>query len=124
MSAIRIVLADDAVELRQLIRVALTRDGRFDVVGEASNGREAIALADAYRPDAVVLDLAMPVMDGLEALPEILRVSPLTKVVILSGFDREDFADQALALGAHAFVEKGVEIRALGDRIVAVLDGG
>src|SRR5688572_3542827 len=104
---IRVVIADDTAEVRALLRYTLELDGRFLVVGQAGDGREAIAEVDAEKPDAVVLDLAMPVMDGLSAIEEILAVSPTTRIVVLSGFDARQMAEEALRRGAHAYLEKG-----------------
>jgi YesN/AraC family two-component response regulator len=87
-------------------------DSRLEVVGEATNGSEAVELAAAEQPDAVILDLAMPVMDGLQAIPLIKEASPDTKIVVLSGFDADRMAVRALKLGADTYLQKGV---ALGD---------
>jgi len=103
---LRVVVADDTADIRSLLRVILTRSG-FDVVGEAANGREAVAVAMAERPDVVLMDLAMPVMDGLEAIPLIRKDAPTTKIVVLSGFQREQMEAEARAAGADAYVEKG-----------------
>jgi CheY-like chemotaxis protein len=104
---LRVVLADDTSEYRQLLRLILEQDGRFVVVGEAADGAEAVRLTTAERPDALVLDLAMPVMDGLQAIPQVLAGSPDTSIVVLSGFARGQLDREALALGATAYVEKG-----------------
>ncbi len=104
---LRVVLADDTPEYRQLLKLILHQDGRFDVVGEAADGEQAVALAAAERPDAVVLDLAMPVMDGLEAIPLLKLGAPDAAIVVLSGFARGSLDGQALTLGASAYVEKG-----------------
>lgn len=104
---LRVVIADDTREYRLLVRVILEQDGRFEVVGEAADGEEAIAVASAELPDAVVLDLAMPVMDGLQAIPGIRAGAPEAAIVVLSGFARGRLDHQALALGASAYVEKG-----------------
>ena len=114
---LRVVLADDTAEYRLLLRLVLEQDGRFDVVGEAADGSAAVALAASERPDAVVLDLAMPVMDGLEAIPRIKGVAPGAAIVILSGFARGQIDGKALSLGADAYVEKGEAFA----RIVATL---
>lgn len=107
---IRVLLADDTADLRLVLRVFLEADGEFTVVGEAADGAEAVELAAAGRPDAVVLDLAMPVMDGLEAAEQIRTHSPSTKIVVLSGSDRERIAEVALARGASAYLQKGTEL--------------
>jgi len=104
----RVLLADDTPEIRQLLRIALELEGNFEVVGEAADGRQALDLADSHRPDAVILDLAMPVMDGLQAIPAIRRATPHTKILVLSGFTSEQMGREALAVGADAYLEKGV----------------
>jgi DNA-binding NarL/FixJ family response regulator len=105
---IRVVIADDAVGLRRLLRAVLTRQPGFEVVGEAGNGAEALVAVSRTRPDLVLLDLTMPVMDGLEALPRIIGLSPSTRVVVLSGFNAGQMEHEALALGAHAYLTKGL----------------
>ena len=82
----------------------LERDGRFEVIGEAADGNEAVAMVGSERPDALVLDLAMPGMNGVEAIPQILSTSPSTKIVVLSGF--AEMAPDVLHAGAHGFFEK------------------
>jgi DNA-binding NarL/FixJ family response regulator len=119
----RVVIADDVADLRMLLRVALEGASGFDVVGEAGDGLEAIEESRRHQPDLVVLDLSMPNLDGLEALPRILAVSPGTRVVVLSGFAARRMADAALAAGAVAFLEKGdifqvaQELRRLADTV-------
>jgi YesN/AraC family two-component response regulator len=110
-AALRILIADDAPDIRLLLRMYLT-DTRLEVIGEATNGAEAVEMAGIEKPDAVILDLAMPVMDGLEAIPLIKQASPATKIVVLSGFDADRMAERALGLGAETYLQKGV---ALGD---------
>ena len=109
--ALRVLIADDAPDIRLLLRMYLS-DSRLEVVGEATNGAEAVEMARGEQPDAVILDLAMPVMDGLEAIPHIKNASPATKIVVLSGFDADRMAERALGLGADTYLQKGV---ALGD---------
>ena len=110
---IRALVADDSADTRALIRASLLGFGDFEVVGEASNGAEAIELAAEHEPDVVILDLAMPVMDGMAALPEIRRRSPSSRIVVFSAFNRQDLRDDAARLGAHAFSVKGIDPRAL-----------
>jgi len=113
----RLVLADDDPTLRRLLRVLLERDGRFEVVGEAADGREAIALLGEADPDLLLLDLAMPHMDGLEVLVELDgRTRPV--VVVLTGFTEQALCDQVLALGARACLQKGNDFASLADRLV------
>ena len=104
---IRVLLADDTDEYRQLLRLILEQDGRFAVVGEAADGEVAVRLSGEHQPDVVILDLAMPVLDGLQAIPLIRANSPDSSIVVLSGFARGRVDSDALALGASAYVEKG-----------------
>jgi len=107
LGAVRVVLADDADDLRLLLRVQLGGTGNIEVVGEASTGLGAVEVAARTKPDAILLDLAMPGGNGLDAIPEIRRVSPDTRIVVLSGFSREHLGRQAVDAGADAYVEKG-----------------
>src|SRR5205807_2498794 len=116
----RVVLADDLPDARELTRLTLERTGRFRVVGEAGDGAEAIEMVTRHRPDLLLLDLAMPRVDGLRALPAIRSASPETKVVVLSGFDRSRLAHRAMAGGAVAYLEKTVSTRLLVDELLAV----
>jgi signal transduction histidine kinase len=102
------VLADDVDDLRFLVRLALEGSGRFRVVAEAADGQEAVDVASEIQPDVMLLDISMPKKDGLEALPEIVGLSPSTKVVVLSGFDADRLEATTKALGASAYIEKGV----------------
>jgi CheY-like chemotaxis protein len=103
---VRVVIVDDTEDIRLLMRYALDRDPRFVVIGEAADGQEAVELCTAERPDVVLLDLSMPVMDGFEALPLIRERSPATKVVVHSALDRRENEARCRQLGAHDYVEK------------------
>ena len=118
---ITVVLIDDAPEVRGLVRTHLRLSGRFVVVGEGTSGVEAIALAEEHHPDLVLLDVSMPVMDGLEALPRVLRASPGTRVVLFSGFDERGLAARGRDLGALGFIEKSLPLDRLADEIHALL---
>lgn len=104
----RVVIADDVAHLRTLLRIVLERSRRFEVVAEAGNGQQAIEATREHRPDLTLLDLSMPVMDGLEALPVIRQAVPSTAVVVLSGFDAERMEGRALEAGAAAYLVKGI----------------
>lgn len=114
---VRVLLADDSEDFRTLLRRRLEADGRFVVVGEASNGQQAVALAEERHPDVVVLDLAMPVMDGLEAIKLIRERVPGTKSVVLTAYDASALAEPAHQLGAYSYLEKGTAI----EQILTVL---
>src|SRR4051794_7974823 len=93
--------------------MALERTGHFEVVAQAENGREAVDAATAHEPDLVLLDIAMPVMDGLEALPLIRRTCPAAVVVMLSGFGASEMTGKALASGADGYIQKGQPLSTL-----------
>ena len=95
-------------EMRSLLRDVLKEHPEFKIAGEAGDGREAIDRAEATKPDLILLDLSMPRMDGLEALRYLRRVSPASRIVALSGFDEEAMGPRAVALGASAYLAKGV----------------
>ncbi|MET1133260.1 MAG: PAS domain S-box protein, partial [Aeromicrobium sp.] len=118
-----IVVVDDAADVRALVRTRLRLSGLLEVVGEAGNGAEALAVVQELRPALVLLDVSMPQMDGLEALPRILETSPETRVVMYSGFQEQGLAHQALELGASAFLEKSTALDTLASDLVAILDG-
>ena len=103
---LRVVIADDTEDVRSLLQYTFELDGRFEVVAQAANGAEAVAAVEAEQPDALVLDLAMPVMDGLAAIPRIKELSPRTRIVVLSGFGAREMAEQAVVIGADSYVEK------------------
>lgn len=104
--ACRVVLADDSDEIRMLVRMLLEMAGGFDVVGEATDGNEAIDAVETHHPDLVLLDHSMPNLDGLAALPSIRAASPESTVVMLSGFSADRLAESALANGAAAYISK------------------
>ena len=103
----RILIVEDDPALRGLLRLIFDEDEGYEVVGEADDGRAAIALARHFSPDLVLLDLAMPGMGGLEALPLIRAVAPSAKVVVLSALDSADLVEAATRQGASAFCKKG-----------------
>jgi DNA-binding NarL/FixJ family response regulator len=105
--AARVLIVDDVDELRLLFRLLLESDGRFEVVGEAANGREAIEEAARTKPDLVMIDLAMPEMDGLTAIPRLHRTVPGTRILVVSGFESEALIAKVLEACASEFIEKG-----------------
>lgn len=100
-----VVLVDDAVPVRAALRDALADHGGFEIVGEAGEGRAALELLRETTPDLVVLDLAMPGLDGLETLPQIAEASPSTKICVLSLAGRSMQAE-AMERGAHVYFSK------------------
>jgi DNA-binding NarL/FixJ family response regulator len=102
----RVVLVDDEEPVRALIGITLGLDRHFSVVGEASDGHQAVVLVNLQHPDAVVLDLMMPNGGGMAAIPQIRLASPETKIVVFSALSADQMSDEALASGAHAYIEK------------------
>lgn len=96
-----------------LLTAMLSAESGISVVGEATNGRQAVDLANQLRPDVMLLDISMPIMDGMEALPLILQASPTTSVVMLSGFSASEIKDRALSAGAVGYLEKGIDFEEL-----------
>jgi DNA-binding NarL/FixJ family response regulator len=114
------VVADDGEDMRELIVAALEMSGSFTVVGRAADGAEAISEVKRTQPDLAIVDLAMPVVTGLEAIEGIRAVSPSTKVVVVSGFPRGRLAEMVAAKGATAYVEKGLSARRMVNEIISV----
>jgi DNA-binding NarL/FixJ family response regulator len=102
-----IYLCDDVPELRQLLRIVLEEDEELRVVGESGEVERAVEEIAELQPHAVVLDLSMPGMDGLEALPLIRRAAPETAVIVFSGFTEERMGALAIDAGAARYIEKG-----------------
>ena len=110
---ISVVVCDDVPELRRLARAVLEEGGEMEVVGEAGDGREAIDVIKQLQPDVVVLDLSMPELDGLEAIPLIHEIAPVTEIVVFSGFEEGKVAEVALSLKASRYVRKGAPLEDL-----------
>ncbi|MEV8586823.1 response regulator transcription factor [Streptomyces sp. NPDC051180] len=103
---IRVVIADDEPLIRAGIRMILTSDPEITVVGEAANGREAVEAARAHAADVVLLDIQMPVLDGLSALPELRRAAPAARVIVLTTFGERENVLRALEHGGAGFLLK------------------
>jgi two-component system response regulator EvgA len=115
---VRLLVVDDVTDARALVRVALGRFGRYEVVAECADAASAIELARRHQPDGIILDVLMPGMSGLEALSPLRAAAPDARIVVWSS-TAATTADQAVELGAAASVDKleGLE------RLVEVLDG-
>lgn len=105
---VRIALCDDTDAFRMLLRMLFDGDDGYDVVGEAADGIEIVEVCRETRPDVLLLDVAMPRRDGIEALPHVLAASPDTCVVMYTGFLSRDVERRALAAGATAVLVKGM----------------
>jgi DNA-binding NarL/FixJ family response regulator len=112
---ISVYLVDDVPELRELVKYGMEDDPAFEVVGEAGDGRSAIeGIADIH-PAAVLLDLSMPDMNGLEAILEIRKRDPDVAIIVLSGFSADRMASPTLERGADRYIEKGTPMPELLD---------
>jgi two-component system, NarL family, response regulator NreC len=106
MSRVRILLADDHTLVRQGLRKLLEEQPDWEVIAEASNGRDAVRLAEHHRPDVAVVDLAMPLLNGIEATRQITRHVPGTRVLVLSMYSDEAYVTQILQAGAAGYLLK------------------
>ncbi len=123
MKNITILLVEDHVVVREGFRNLLISEAGFELLGEAENGRQAVAMAVKLRPDVVVMDIAMPELNGLEATRQILKTLPATKVVILSAHSDYAYVEQALDVGATGFLLKHNSAHMLFDAIREVYSG-
>ena len=106
MEKIRVLLADDHTVVRQGLRALLAAEEDIEIVGEAENGRQAIQLVKKLLPDVAVIDIAMPVLNGLEATRQITRSVPSTKVLILSSYSDDEYVQQLTEAGAAGYLVK------------------
>ncbi|AQA13090.1 response regulator transcription factor [Streptomyces solisilvae] len=122
-SPIRVLIADDQVMVREGFSVLLNAQPDIEVVGEAVDGRQAIAQVAALRPDVVLMDIRMPEVNGLEATREIVAADADAKVLVLTTFDLDEYVYQALRSGASGFLLKDASARQLGDAVRIVAAG-
>jgi DNA-binding NarL/FixJ family response regulator len=120
---IRLLLVDDQNIVRKGLRVLLESQPNFQVVGEAGNGREAIAQVEALQPDVVLMDVRMPEMDGVAATQIIVQQFPTTRVLVLSTFDDDDYVVRAMQGGAKGYLLKDSQVEELAQAIRAVHSG-
>lgn len=111
-----VLLADDHQIVRQGLRVLLEREG-FDVIGEASDGHEAVRLADQFHPDVAVVDFVMPLLNGLDASVRIQRLSPATRIILLTMYTEDQYVLEALRGGLKGYV---IKTQAAGDLVRAI----
>jgi DNA-binding NarL/FixJ family response regulator len=123
MKLIKTLLADDHTIVREGLHALLLADGGIQVVGQAHNGREAVDMALALRPDVVVMDIAMPLLNGLEATRQILSAAPKTKVLILSAHSDDAYIDRVIAVGAVGFLIKQTSAQILAKAIHEIMAG-
>jgi DNA-binding NarL/FixJ family response regulator len=103
---VRIVIAEDHTILREGLRSLLSADPNFEIVGEAEDGREAIRCVEKLKPDLILTDLSMPRMNGMEAIKEIRRISPVTKILVLTVHKAEEYILSTFRAGANGYLLK------------------
>ena len=123
MNTIRILLAEDHVVVRQGTRQLLEREPDFEIVGEAGDGEETVRLASQLKPDVVIMDVAMPKLSGIEATRQIKELLPSTIVLVLTGYDYDEYIFSLLEAGAAGYLLKDVSGDELIDAIRAVYAG-
>ena len=124
MNPITVLLADDHMIVRKGLRVMLGLEVDIRVVGEAKNGRQAVALAGKLGPAVVVMDIAMPLLNGFEAMRRILQATPATRVLILSAHSDDAYVEHAIAMGAAGYLVKQTDSHGLAMAIREVCKGG
>jgi DNA-binding NarL/FixJ family response regulator len=122
-NSIRVLLADDHTILRDGIRSLLEDEPDIEVIGEAEDGHSAVRMTEQFEPDVVVMDIAMPLLNGLEATRQIKRNNPQVKVLILTMHENEEYIRQVLATGAMGYILKDAAARELLGAIRAVHRG-
>lgn len=120
--SIRVLLADDHTVVRQCLKAVLEQEG-FEVVGEACNGNEAIEMAARLQPEIAVLDVSMPQLNGIDAAREITKISPITKVILLSMFAEDELVLQGLRAGSVGYLVKSNSTSELAQAIRTALKG-
>ncbi|MBI3340556.1 MAG: response regulator transcription factor [Chloroflexi bacterium] len=118
-----VLLADDHAVLRSGLRLLLTSQSEYEVIGEASSGTETLSLAEKLQPDLILLDLSMPALSGLDALPTLRKLVPSARILILTMHDDPQYLRQALKYGASGYVLKKAADAELLSAMRAVLRG-
>lgn len=123
MSQIKILIADDHELVRSGLRSLLRGTRGFFVIAEAPNGKDAVRLAASHKPDVAILDISMPVLNGVEAARLIKRNNPATKILILTIHESEEYVQRLIQAGADGYVLKNADKKELRTAVRAVMDG-
>jgi len=123
MTSIRILLADDQALFREGLHTLLSLQPGLEVIGEAANGEEAVRLAEALHPDVVLMDLQMPLLDGVAATRQLRAALPACRVIMLTTFDDDDYIFEGLRAGAVGYLLKDTPSARLADAIRAAARG-
>ncbi|HZG88430.1 response regulator transcription factor [Paenibacillus sp.] len=124
MDPIKVMIVEDQELIRSSLQIVLGIESDLAVVGAAENGAEAVALCEERRPDVVLMDIHMPVMDGIEATKRIKKANPQTKIIILTTFQEMDFVIEALQAGAEGYLLKAIDTKDLVAGVRVVAHGG
>lgn len=123
MDTIKVILADDHIIVRNGIKILLESEGEVEVIAEASNGQEAIEKVKQFKPDILISDIRMPIMNGLEATAELKKISPDTKTLILSMHDDEEYIIKSVECGASGYLLKDTTKEEFVKALRSILDG-
>jgi two-component system, NarL family, response regulator LiaR len=115
--SVRVLIVDDHDMVRRGLSLYLDTLGEFELIGEASNGRQALELAGELKPDVILMDLVMPEMDGIQATRELLKMNSNFRVIALTSFQDENMVQSALEAGAISYLQKNVSVTELGEAI-------
>jgi DNA-binding NarL/FixJ family response regulator len=120
---ITVLLADDHTVVREGLRMVLEADKDIEVVAEARSGREAVAFVKKFRPDVVVMDIAMPLLNGFEAAAQMMKAVPAAKILVLSAYSDDEYIDKMIAVGASGFLIKQSSAQVLSKAVREVKNG-
>ncbi|MEM1392742.1 MAG: response regulator transcription factor [Cyanobacteria bacterium P01_H01_bin.150] len=120
---VRLLLVDDQEIIRQGIKSLLESQSDFEVVGEAANGKQAISQVEALHPDMILMDVRMPIMDGIAATKAIIQQFPVIKILILTTFDDDEYISQGMQFGAKGYLLKDTPLEPLANAIRLVYAG-
>jgi len=123
LKQITVLLAEDHANFRKSLKLLVESDGDIEVMGEAKNGREAVRLTKSLRPEVIVMDIAMPLLNGLQATQQIMESCPQSRVLILSSHPDPEYVQQAMRSGASGYLIKQSSTQALTQAIREVLGG-
>ncbi len=120
---ITVLLAEDHGAYRKTLKLLVESDGNIEVIGQARNGREAVQLNKSLHPDVIVMDIGMPLMNGLQAAQQIMEVSPKTRILILSAHPEAEYIKQAVICGASGYLIKQSSTHVLAQAVRQVFEG-
>ena len=109
IDAIKIILADDHKLIREGIKTLLGKNARFQIIAEANNGQELMMMIDAYNPDIILIDIQMPLMNGLDAIGELKKKNSTLKFIVLTMHDEADYILKSIQKGANGYLLKNAE---------------